>query len=162
MENRDSPKRGADRPSREVRKRDTQLTVEEYSSRRNHSVQRSDMAGVPGPRQQWLSWPVAGWVGKQGSESWGRAVTGKILTFLLSETVSVLRDYEQGHSHQGNTQISIKQLCVVSPMSLPSYLHLPNDKWRLCLRGRVSHPWPSLLWDLDNAKREQGNRLAQG
>ena len=52
MENRDSPKRGADRPSREVRKRDTQLTVEEHSSRRNRSVQRSDMAGVPGPRQQ--------------------------------------------------------------------------------------------------------------
>lgn len=49
MEKRDSPKRGADRPSREVRELDTQLTVEEHSSRRSHRVQRSDMAGVPGP-----------------------------------------------------------------------------------------------------------------
>lgn len=52
MEKRDSPKRGADRPSREVRElreQDTQLTVEECSSRRNRCVQRSDMAGVPGP-----------------------------------------------------------------------------------------------------------------
>ena len=49
MENRDSPKRGADRPSREVRKRDTQLTVDEHSSRRNRRVQGSDIAGVPGP-----------------------------------------------------------------------------------------------------------------
>lgn len=52
MEKRDSPKRGADRPLREVRELrelDTQLTVEEHSSGRTHCVQRSDMAGVPGP-----------------------------------------------------------------------------------------------------------------